>query len=460
MTGGRLATTIRIGWAIGEFAIASHMAIISIYLLYYLTDVQHFPGALAGTLILIPRLFNVVTDPLMGGVSDRCRSRWGRRRPFLLAGALIWGAAYCAMFWIPHGWALWQKSASFLVTCLCVNIGLSLYHVPYSAMLPEMTRDAGERLQLSGYKEIAARLAVLLTVMASPLIVKAAPDPLTGYRWIGLLTGGFILFSGITAFVATAKAPSEAFQPQSMNWREQLRTFRANAPLFRLSGVYLLSSACDAFYSAMMIYFVTSTMRLDGGTMSIIYPVGSLTAMFMTTVWSIYGRRVGRRRACGLAFIGGALAFALSLALPAGRLDILVLYMLLVGSCFAGIFLLPSSIVPDTVEYDEKISGHRREGTIYGAWVFTQQTGMAIGAFLVGIYLDTVGYHPGGANGPDVAMAIRFGFALGPVLLLAAGALLLRRLTIGGLPAVTAQSNSMHQLSTPSYERTSDPVEQ
>jgi len=420
------------GWAVGEFAIASHMAIISIYLLFYLTDVQHLPSALAGTLILIPRVFNVITDPLMGGVSDRFRSRWGRRRPFLLVGAVIWGGAYCAMFWIPEHWTVLQKSAWFLISCLCVNAGLSLYHVPYSAMLPEMTRDPRERLTLSGYKEIAARLSVLVTVMASPMIVKAAPDALTGYRLVGALTGALILLSGTTAFLATAKAPSESFQPQTLTWRQQLNTFRANKPLFRLSGVYLLSSACDAFYSAMMIYFVTTAMRLDAGMMSVLYPVGSLTAMFMTTMWSLFGRRVGRKPACQLAFAGGAVTFCLALLLPAARLDLMIAYMVVLGGCFAGIFLLPSSMTPDTVEYDQKISGQRREGAIYGAWIFTQQTGMALGAFLVGLYLNLIGYHPGQAASPELAQMLRLGFAVGPALLLAGGVLLLRPLTIGG----------------------------
>lgn len=426
----------------GEFAIASHMAIISIYLLYYLTNVHHFPGSLAGTLILIPRLVNVVTDPLMGGVSDRCRSRWGRRRPFLLWGSLVWGLAYMAMFWIPADWSLFQKSAWFLTACLFVNMGLSLYHVPYSAMLPEMTRDPQERLVLSGYKEIAARFSVLLTVMASPLLVKIAPDPLVGHRWVGFATGSFILFSGLVAFFATAKAPSEAFQPQTMSWKEQWNTFRANRELFRLSACYLLSSACDAFYSAMMIYFITVSLGVDGSLMGVLYPIGSVTAMVMTVAWSLFGRRVGRKRACVLAFGGGGIVFCLALLLPGGRPEFMFPYMVLLGAFLAGVFLLPSSMTPDTVELDEQTSGQRREGAIYGAWIFTQQTGMAFGAFLVGVYLDLVGYHPNlsAAGTANLSFAMKLGFALVPALLLLLAAFLARSLRIG------RQSASMHPI--------------
>lgn len=430
---GRLSAVIRYGWAVGEFAIASHMSIISIYLLFYLTEVHHFPGALAGTLILIPRLWNVITDPLMGGVSDRVQSRWGRRRPFLLVGAVVWGCAYAAMFWIPEHFTLGQKAAWFLVTCLTVNTGLSLYHVPYSAMVPEMTRSTEERLSLLGYKEIAARLSVLVTVMASPLIVGLAPSPLSGYRWVGIAAGALIFLSGLIAFLATAKAPASAFQPQTMGWREQLRTFRQNKGLLRLSGVYLFTSASDAFYSALLIYFVTVALGQPGKLTGALYPVGSLTAIIMTTVWARIGRRIGRKAACVIALSGAASVFLLSLLIPAHTTWLMFPFMVLLGGVFAGLFLLPGTMVPDTVEEDERISGQRREGAIYGAWIFTQQTGMAFGAFLVGVYLDLIGYKSGvsQAAGSHEVWLVRLGFALGPAALIGLALLILRTVPLG-----------------------------
>jgi len=441
-----LSVVTRLGWAVGEFAIASHMAILSIYLLYYLTDVQKVPSALAGTLILIPRLWNLVSDPLMGGVSDRFRSRWGRRRPFLLVGSLVWGLAYAAMFAIPTDWTLTAKAAWFLAACFAVNTGLSLYHVPYSAMLPEMTDDVSERLALTGYKEIAARFAVLLTVMASPLIVHAAPDPVAGHRWVGFVTGAFIILSGLTAFFATARAPSRNLQTSNATLAEQWRSFRTNRQLFRLSGAYLFSSACDAFYSAMMIYFVTITLRLDGGLMGALYPIGSITALVTTPLWAALGRRIGRRPACAIAYSGAAIIFCLALLVPVGVPLLMFPFMVLVGAFFGGVFVLPSSMTPDTVELDEKRSGQRREGAIYGTWIFTQQTGMSIGTFLVGIYLDLVGYHSGtvaaAAASPSVPTAIRYGFALAPAGLLIVAAGLVRGLAIGG-PTVASAGNPL-----------------
>jgi glycoside/pentoside/hexuronide:cation symporter, GPH family len=429
-----LPGAVKVGWAIGESAIACHMAIISVYLLFYLTEVHHFPGALAGTLILIPRVWNLVTDPLMGGISDRVKSRWGRRRPFLLAGAVVWALSYVAMFWMPIELTLAQKTVWFLVTYLGVNTGLSLYHVPYSAMVAEMTRSTEERLTLLSCKEIAARASVLLTVMASPLIVSAAPSPLIGHHRIGLAAGCLILLSGLVAFVATASAPVVSFRPQTLSWSEQVRAFRRNKGLFRLSGVYFFSSAADAFYSAMLIYFITVTLQVSGSLMGTLYPLGSLTAILMTSVWAGIGRRVGRRKACAIAFAGAGATFLLATVLPVGTYIPMLPFMVLLGAFFAGLFLLPGTMVPDTVEEDERFSGQRREGTIYGAWILTQQTGMALGAFLVGVYLDLIGYKSGSGHIPagHEAILLRAGFALGPALLIGLGLWLLKTVPLGG----------------------------
>jgi sugar (glycoside-pentoside-hexuronide) transporter len=433
-----------LGWAIGQAAIASHMAIISIYLLFYLNEVHHFSGSLAGALLLAPRVWNILSDPVVGGISDRWRSRLGRRRPFLLFGAVVWSLAFVAMFWMPADFSLSGKACWFLVCYLLANTGLSLYHVPYSAMAAEMTQDYDERLRLIGYKEVAARATVLTTVLVSPLILKLSADPLIGNRWLGVATGLLILVSGVVAFVMTRRAPAVAFQPQTASWSEQLRSFKANKPLFVLSGAFLLSSACDAFYSALLIYFIL-TLGHSAGLMGVLYPMGSLAAMVATAVWAKMGSRWGKRQACQAAFAGAALCFLLSLCIPSGQASVLVVFMAVLGTFFGGVFMLPGAMVPDTVEYDEKISGTRREGTIFGAWIFTQQTGMALGGFLVGVYLDLIGHGTAAAGvaNPQEALGLKLGFALVPAALFGVGLLILRHFSLERADLVARQPSTM-----------------
>jgi len=432
----RLALSSKLGWATGQVAIAAHMAIISIYLLFYLTDVQHLPGSLAGTLILVPRLWNIFTDPIVGGISDRVRSRWGRRRPFLLAGSTLWGLAFALMFWIPTGLTLTGKSVWFLVAYLIVNTGLSLYHVPYSAMAAEMTRDPIERTSLIAVKEVTARASVLAAVLLSPIVIALAPQAALGYRILGLVIGVVVIVSGWSTFVMTRNAPAIAYQEQNLSWRQQIDTFRSNRPLFVLSAAYTLTSATDAFYSALFIYFVTICLGQDSAATGVLYPIGSLASIALTPVWGLLGARVGKVRACAIAFLTVAGIFLLAPLVPIAGTWSTYPFMILLGGSLAGMFLLPNAIIPDTVEYDEALSGMRREGTIYGAWVFTQQTGMALGTFFVGVFLDLIG-QTSGAPGAHQSLAITTGFALIPATLVILATVLLRAFSLDRRGAVS-----------------------
>lgn len=427
---GTLSAIAKFGWSFGQVAIASHMAIIAVYLLFYLTDVHKIPAALAGTLVLLPRIWNIVLDPLMGAISDRTRTRWGRRRPFLLVGSVVWGAAFAAMFYIPDSFSITQKSLWFLVTYLVVNTGLTVYHVPYSAMAPELTQDYRERVQILSYKEITARLAVLGSIMLSPILIKLAPDPATGYRWLGLVIAAVIIVSGVTAFLTTANAPASESQSHASGWKAQFAIFRGNRPLVQLTGVSFLTAATDAFYSALLIYFITLAVAQDASMMGVLYPISSLTAIVMTPFWSKLATRFGKREAAILAFAGVACVTLAGAFIPADKGFLLYPFVVLFGTFVAGMFLLPSLMTPDTIEHDAWKSGMRREGAIYGAMIFTQQSGMAFGAFAVGIFLSLVGYDPLSAASSQEIFGIRLGFGIAPLLMLGLAMLILRRYTL------------------------------
>ena len=425
-----LAASAKLGWAFGQFGIASHMAIVSIYLLYYLTEVHHVPAALAGVVVLIPRIWNIITDPLMGAVSDRTRSRWGRRRPYLFSGSLLWGISFAAMFALPAFADPTVAAAWFCVLYLLVNSGVSLYHVPYSAMAPEMAPDYQQRLSLVSYKEIASRMAVLLAISTAPLLIEQASSPLIGYRHLGFAFGGLILISGMVVFFSTAQVPAIAFQPQAARLRDQLRILKQNRPLATLGVAYLFGNVATAAFSGMLIYFITTVHGQPAALMGVLYPLSSLTSMAMTPVWARLAARTGKREACLVAYAGLGLCWIFPLLVGGEAVWPLYLLMVVYGVFNAGAELLPNAMVPDTIEYDELNTGWRREGTIYGAWVFIQQTGMALGGFMVSVVLALVGFGGMDAIADQVQYGIRYSIALLPLLFIIIAMLLVRRYPI------------------------------
>ncbi|MFT4179161.1 MAG: MFS transporter [Thermomonas sp.] len=428
-----LPLAVRLGWAAGQFAIASHMAIVSIYLLYYLTEVLQVPVLLAGLVTVVPRVWNIVTDPLAGVLSDRTRSRWGRRRPWVLAGTLLWAPAFAAMFWLPAGAGAPLLAVMFLLLYLLVNTGVSLYHVPYSAMAPEMVPDYAQRLGLIGYKEMASRLAVLLAISVLPWIVERAATPLQGYRNAGLVFGGVILASGLLVFFATARAPQAAdvrVPPAQDGLRMQWRALRRNRPLAVLGAGYLVANMANVCFSGALIYAVTVVHGQPATLMGLLFPAGSLASLASTPLWAWLAARIGKREACIAAYLGLVVCWAGSLWLPGGTVAALVAMMLVFGVFNAGAELLPNAMVPDTVEYDALQGGGRREGAIYGLWVVIQQSGMVLGGVLVSLLLAVVGFHGVDAADAGVRDGLRIGIALLPALLVLVAAWIVRHYPI------------------------------
>ena len=167
----------RLGWVAGELGLAAYTGVASLYLLYFATEVLHLPALWAGVALFLPRLWNILADPLVGTLSDRTRSRFGRRRPYLLAGAVIWALAFCAMLNLPQIGSPLALATLFSAAFLLNNTGLALFQVPYAAMLAELSSEPKVRTRLAGYREIAVRVAILLTLTCAPRILAAAPSP-------------------------------------------------------------------------------------------------------------------------------------------------------------------------------------------------------------------------------------------------------------------------------------------
>ncbi len=415
-SGPHQALPIRIkgGWALGDIGLASYVAIVAMYLLYFMTDVLHIPSAFAGVLLLVPRIWNIVIDPIVGQISDRTDTRYGRRRPFLIGGALIWGIGFALIFSMSRLDGGWLFALAFLALFIVTNTGLSVYQVPYLAMATEMTEDYVERISLVSWKNVVARLSVLGGVALAPRIVQLAPEPAQGYRWMGIAFGGAIIVSGVIAFLATAGARSTTSQrKEPASLRQQIVAMRANRPFWVLISSYAIYFLGQLPFVGLLVYYVTVVLGQSAALAGVLFPIASLTSAFVTPLWAKAAERFGKRPMCMLSWGGAGLAWTAPLFVPDNMHWLIYPAMVVVGIFQAGGDLLPSAMVPDVVDVDELISGERREGTIYGLWVSQQQTVLALGGLVTGLALSIIGYdgHVEHA-GPHIAMGIRLAMTL------------------------------------------------
>ena len=377
-----------IGWAGGEFGLACYAGLSTIYLLYFATEVLHIPPAWAGVALLVPRIWNMIADPVVGVLSDRTHTRYGRRRPYLLGGAVLWGLCVALLFNLPPVQPPLTATFVFALVFLLSNTGLTIYQVPYAAMLAEITHNQTQRTRMVALREIVARGAILLTLGAGPWILSMAPTQAAGFGRMGVVFGGAIMAAGLLAFAMTARAEPAAVVQGHGGFRAQMAALAQNRPLLWVSGSFLLVNTGDAVFSGSLVYFVTRVLGRSPALIGVLYPISSIAGIITAPLWSAAANRFGKVRMCRIALGGNALCCLLPL-LMTGHQQALYPFMALYGVFNTGARLLPNAMVPDTADLDRTRTGERREGIIFGIFVFMQQTGFALGGFLLGLFLST-----------------------------------------------------------------------
>jgi len=424
----KLTRGMKIGWGIGELGIAIYVGITMAFFLFYLTEALNISPVWAGTALLIPRLWDAFTDPFMGAMSDRTRSSMGRRRPYLLAGSFLFGISFWLVLSPPPMESELGKTIYFTLMYILVSTGYTVFDVPYSSMAAEMSNDYRERVNLTGYKMMAARLGIIFAAIISPLVYNSRETLQEGFALLGAIGGIFITLTGLVAFFSTRNAPHRDVVPDRFNLRTEIRAIRQNKEFSALFLVFLAQNLAIGANATALIYFLTITMKLSQNMIGPIFGIAGITALLVTPGWVVIGKKIGKIKAYHRALIVNS-AVALSLFFLPQSLGMMLLGIYFInGIADAGNQLMSNSMVPDTVEVDELHNGVRREGAIFGAWAFCRKAGMAGGAFLASIILSISGFVSGAPEQTEAAsFGIRIAFSALPFVLWLSTMALLRR---------------------------------
>ena len=286
---------LRVGWAVGELGVAAFIGTTMIFLLFFLTEAQHIPPVIAGIALLVPRLWDAVADPIFGAVSDRTRTRWGRRRPYLLLGALTLGPAFALMFNVPAAFGETVKTIYVIVMYLFASTAYSIFDVPYSSMAAEMTTDYKARTNLVGFKEVAARIGILVAVVFTPMIYAAQAQLADGFRLVGYVGGVFISLTFLITFFATASAPQPPLTIAQFSLREEWNSIVENKPFRILWLVFLVQNLAIGASASTLVYLITYVMRAQPTVIGPLIAVNSLVGIFATPLWATLARRIGKQ---------------------------------------------------------------------------------------------------------------------------------------------------------------------
>ncbi|MDR1903099.1 MAG: MFS transporter [Treponema sp.] len=447
MTQKKLSVKQKLGFGIFDLGGNMLFTVMGFWCLNYLTDTAGLAAAFAGTAVMMGKLWDAVTDPVMGYISDRTRSRWGRRRPYLLFGAVPMFLSMWLFFTAPgiENPILLTMWAS--LTLMLVNTASTVINIPYSSLTPELTGDYHERTSLNGYRFGCAVFGTIIGAAAvQPIVGLFRPEGTsrmellsaqrTGYSFLGFILGAIMLITTLLTFWGTRE---QAHPKKDMPKERFFATYKAvftNRPYLLLLLTYALHLCGITLLQGILIYYTKyifkpeETISLFGAVLAqeqITTPAMLLlllTAMLFIPVSVLVSKHIGKKLTYQICFV--ILASACLLIFTVGHFMGPVFFLAVMIYAGVGVgfsYVAPFAMVPDAIEYDAVKSGERKEGAYYGIWTFIAKVGQSLAVFISGLILDLGGYIADAVQSSGAITAIRIIVGPLPAIILA-GALI------------------------------------
>lgn len=406
-TSERLSTSTCIAWGAGTVAVAALFNSVNVLLLRYVVDYAGISAALAGMLIAGSKLYDALIDPVVGSMSDRTRSRMGRRRPFLLAGGILLAIASLLLFNMPSGGGA-GTLAFFVFALLVYATGYAVFSVPYMAMPAEMTTSYHERSRLISFRVAAVAIASLLAVFVGPVLMTSFGGGKVGHSALSVFIAVVVLAATLYCFVGTRNAPFHYSEASKATWAEKAKSLAGNRPFVILLIVKLLQLMALALTQAAMPFLFQRVLQLSDTMMGFYFFAFYATMILVQPVWVRLSKTRGKRDIFILGtLIYGAIYLSWYFVSPGEPLALVFLRAMGLGAMGGAVLLLGQSLLPDTMQWDYLRTGMRREGMLSAVYTVVEKVAFALGAALTGIILGRTGYIEGGAaaaNQPAAAI--------------------------------------------------------
>jgi glycoside/pentoside/hexuronide:cation symporter, GPH family len=510
----KLSFWTKLAYGAGDAGSAITSNILGIYSLPFFTNVVGLPPGLAGSILTIGKISDAINDPIIGVLSDRTKTRWGRRLPWMFWSIIPFGIFFFLQWIVPHfsddrgtnnSWLF----VYYVVMGILFNLAFTGVNLPYTALTPELTQDYHERTSLNSFRFAFSIGSSILSLVIALFVFNRDISPQQQYLILGVTStllaiapifwcifslqergkqafldrtqkrrlGFILLFLGtirlitdlvqfignvtsypliidglnvtfllidltLLLFAATLLLikPEDHLSvvplldntvkaPETIKFSQQLKIAFSTVPFLYVIGIYLCSWLTIQLIGTIVIYFVMEVIGLSAADATITILLVQMTALLMLFFWQFVSRRVGKQAVylCGSIL----LIIALSGLFILGKQEKILLYILatIAGIGISVAYLIPWSMVPDVIEFDELRTGERREGIFYGFMVLLQKMCLALSLFIVGWVLERSGYDvankiAGIDQPPSAILAIRLGISLIPIIFLVLGLIL------------------------------------
>lgn len=404
----------KIAYGLGNLATGVAMQVLGTYLVFYATAIHGLPGSFVGMAMGLSILWDAITDPLMGHLSDRTNSkRLGRRHPYLLVGALGIAVTNYLIWTIDPGFRPGVKLVLISAYIILFKTFMTVYVTPYTALGAEMSTDYNERTSIQGIKTVFFVLGLAFVSVAGLFwyFRPTAQYPAgqlnpEAYSFMGLASSIVVVAAALACFFPTLKYVEpirRRTRPMGGAVMPGLKGSLAHAflnkPFRMIVYGYMFSNMASALLGNLGLIVFTYTFGLGSRDIAFVIGIQFFFAMISQSLWAALSRRVGKMPALALGFglsIIGSIYFTVLVFLHEsvqGNPLIFIPFALTAGTGIGALFTLPLSMVSDTVDLEEAGGGVRLEGLYFGTLTLVYKLSQAVVLVLLGLLIDLLGFN-------------------------------------------------------------------
>lgn len=417
----RIRNSVLFYYSLADMPVAMSIFPVIVFIPRFYSNDVGIAVATVGTIMLAARIFDVITDPLMGYISDHTRSRWGRRRPWIALSVPFMMISIYQLFLPPAD----AGAAHMLAWSMLLSIGTTMMLIPYYAWGAELSADYGERSRITGARAMAgvfgsftAQAVPAVALLAFGIGGSAAVLEIVGYT--------MLLMMPLCVLITLWGTPDAQVEVKSaVPVMTGLKLMAKNRPFLQLVSAFTVGSIGLNITTPLYLFFIADVLDAEARA---IYMLAFfyLTNLFSVPVWVNISHRIGKDRAYMSAFVLIACAHPFYLLLGEGDFWYMLPITMVTGFAAGGFgAALPNSMKADVIDLDTLQSGENRAAFFFSSWSFVQKLVASLGTAVAMYGLAIVGFHSGGENGPDELFGLRFLFSTLPsIFYLAAAALM------------------------------------
>lgn len=410
----KLSTWKLAAFSAPAFAFAGIGSPLSVYVAPYYANELGVGLTLVGAVFMIARFWDMFTDPMLGVLSDKYPTRWGRRRHWMVLGTPIMTVAVILIMF-PTSIIGEQVSATYLLGSLfLLYLGFTLLEISHTSWGAELSTDYHERSLIQGWRQFLSLTGVVI-VLTIPAVMEQIGFALSTGTMVAAMGWYIVFLLPLTVILAVGVVGEKPAQPvEPIGWRKAIELVFQNKYMARILLADLLIATPGAIRGGIYFFYVSAVIQMPEWR-AIIMLSYFFAGPIAVPLWIRISRRIGKHQACAFGVLLHALVTASYLIPGKGDAVLFAVLFFASGVVYGGVPFLLRSITADIIDADKLESGQDRAGLFYSLITMTSKVGGAIGIGIAYPLLDLVGFNPSGTNDQAAIDGLRYVFAFLPL---------------------------------------------